>query len=166
MPDDDRSGRWGWTLWSAVGIAAWMALTVRAAATLEYPSDPGPVLRTFAIAGGVFFVVTYVAAGVSIRRRRTVATERLVRRLAPDADTAAVRRAARRSQRSGLSYTFFGAVTTGLLLTASRSVRAAPGSSCSASHSGSSGCGRSSPPSSFAVRTRAAPTCSSRWASS
>jgi hypothetical protein len=104
-----------WTVYSLVGAAAWMGATVYAAATLADPSDAAPVLRTFAIGGGAFFGIAFVAAGLETRRNQGRASVQLYRRLAIRGVPAEALRAAYR-QTAGVAYTYliFGGLTTGL----------------------------------------------------
>jgi hypothetical protein len=119
VADEGASGSGWWTAWSIVGIAAWVVATVLVAATNDDPSDATPILRTFALGGGMFFAVTFAAAARSMRRRTTNVDVRLLERLAvTPVEPRAVYRAVRRTRRIGSIYVIFGAVTTGLALTA------------------------------------------------
>jgi hypothetical protein len=120
MADDDiaRQSRW-WTVWSFGGLVAWIGVTVLVAVVNDDASDPGPVLRTFAIAGAVFFGVTFGAAGVQMRRRKVQVTTSLYRRLATrDVTDDDLRSATKGLAGIGSTYLFFGALTTGLMLLA------------------------------------------------
>lgn len=112
-------GRGWWLAWSLVGIAAWIGVTVYVAATLEDPSDPAPVMRSFAIGGAAFFGITFGAAALQMRRRQTLAGADLYRRLAlREVSDRDLRRSARGLVGIGYVYLLFAAVTTGLMLLA------------------------------------------------
>lgn len=111
-----KSARWG--IFTVVGIAAWLASTVFVAATNPDPSDATPILRTFAIAGGVFFGLVFAGGAWEVWHTQTDASERLYRRLAVRAvPRRAIRAAVRRTRSMRHTYLIFAAVTTGLLLT-------------------------------------------------
>jgi len=114
--DIQRASRW-WLVWSLGGIAAWIGVTVAVAVTHDDPSDPGPILRTFAIAGGVFFAVTFGAAAGQMRRARLRTGSDLYRRAAiRDVSDDELRAAARSTAGIGPTYLFFGATVTALML--------------------------------------------------
>jgi hypothetical protein len=56
-----RPGR-GWLAFSAIGIPLWIGATVAAAVLNDDPSDPGPVLKTFAAGAAVFFGLMFAGA--------------------------------------------------------------------------------------------------------
>ena len=119
MADDLARQNRGWGIWSACGLAGWIGVTVLVAVVNDDASDPEPVLRTFAIAGAVFFGVTFGAAGLQMRRRKLRVTTGLYRRLATREVTDDDLRAATKGLAGvGSTYLFFGAVTTGLMLLA------------------------------------------------
>jgi hypothetical protein len=114
----ERSGR-GWAIWSLCGIAAWVGVTVLASVLNDDPSDAAPVTRTFAIAGGVFFGVTFGAAALQMRRLGSTRHADLYRQLAlrPVSD-AEVRSATRGMASIAWTYLVFGAAVTFLMLLA------------------------------------------------
>lgn len=116
---EGRASGLAWTAGSLVGIAAWLGATVLAAATNPDPSDPAPILRTFAVGGGIFIGIVLVAAGLDARRRAArVSTSLYARLVVGDLPPGAVR-AAIRGARSGLSaYLVLTGLTTGLMLAA------------------------------------------------
>jgi hypothetical protein len=108
--------RW-WTACSVIGIALWIGATVWRATQLEPGDDPTPILRTFAIGGGVFFGLMFGAAALQVVVTRRRSTSALYHRLAlepvaPDA----LRHATRGTARLAFVYFGFGAVVTGLTL--------------------------------------------------
>jgi hypothetical protein len=106
-----------WTAFSILGIGGWIGLTVLVAVRHDDPTDATPVLRTFAIGGGIFFGALFGAAALQIRRSQGAATDALYVRLAGGDVPAATRRSVARTTRSIASvYLVFGAVTTGLVL--------------------------------------------------
>lgn len=106
-------------VWSLGGIAAWIGVTVAVTIAHDDPSDPGPTLRTFAIAGGVFFAVTFGAAAVQMRQSRVRTGSDLYRRLAiREVSDEELRAGARGMAGIGWTYLFFGAVVTALMLVA------------------------------------------------
>lgn len=116
---EGRASRAAWTAGSLVGVAAWLGATVLVAATNDDPSDPAPILRTFALGGGAFIGVVLVAAGLDARRRTTRVSASLYRRLAVDDLPPGAVRATRRSARSPLAaYLVLTGLTTGLMLAA------------------------------------------------
>lgn len=110
----ERSGR-GWAIWSLCGIGAWVGVTIVAAVLNDDPADAGPVTTTFAVAGAVFFTITFGAASLQMRNRRTRVATDLYRRLAltevDEVETHGL-------VGIGWTYLFFGAATTGLMLLA------------------------------------------------
>jgi hypothetical protein len=112
-----RSARW--TAGTLLGLAAWIGATVLVAATGEDPSDATPILRTFALGGGLFFAAVLTAAAWEIRSWHAGATTRLYRRLAlRDVPARTIRAAVRRTTGTAYVYLLFAGVTTGLLLAA------------------------------------------------
>jgi hypothetical protein len=108
----------GWTIFTLLGVAGWLGVTVYVAATNDNPSDATPILRTFAVAGGAFFGVVLVAAAVQLRGSTSRVSEQLYRRLAVFAVSPQTVRAARRQGlRTGHTYLAFAGLTTGLLMT-------------------------------------------------
>lgn len=108
----------GWTIFTLLGVAGWLGATVYVAATNADPSDPTPILRTFAVAGGGFLGAVLVAAALQLRNRASEGGERLYRRLAPAVVAPEILRAAgRQGARTGHVYLLLAGVTTGLLMT-------------------------------------------------
>jgi hypothetical protein len=106
-----------WMAFSIIGIGCWIGMTVLVAVLHDDPNDPKPVLRTFAIGGGLFFGAMFGAAAVQIRRSQGAASDALYVRLAGGEVPPATRRSVARTTRSiGSVYLLFGAVTTGLML--------------------------------------------------
>jgi hypothetical protein len=100
-------------------IASWIGSTVFVAATNDDPSDAEPILRTFALAGGVCLGVIFLAAAVRMRRQAGQVNEALYRRLAlREIAPGTVRAAARRSRGIGPVYLVLAATTSALMLTA------------------------------------------------
>lgn len=109
----------GWAVFSLVGVAGWIGATVVAAVNAEDPSDPEPILRTFALAGGVFFGLILGAAALQVRRSGSRVNERLYRRLAlGEVPPRVLRAAVRGARRVGYVYLLFAAMTTFLALAA------------------------------------------------
>ena len=110
----ERSSR-GWAAWTFGGIAAWVGVTVLATLLNDDPSDSAPVTRTFAIAGGVFFAITFGAGAIQMRRRSGARTTELYQRLAlrPLSDEE-VRSATRGMASIAWTYLVFGAAVTAL----------------------------------------------------
>jgi hypothetical protein len=107
-----------WTTFSLLGIAAWVGATVYVAATSADPSDAGPILRTFALGGGVFIGLALIAGGWELRRSQTRASVRLYHRLALQAvSQGAIRTARRQTQDIGYVHLIFVGVTSALLFT-------------------------------------------------
>ena len=117
--EGDRSSSALWVVLSLGGIVAWIGATVFVAATGDDPSDATPILRTFAVGGGLYFGVLLAAAGVQVHRQGTHASRRLYQRLALHAVPPTTLRAATRGTRGAQAvYLGFTAATTGLVLTA------------------------------------------------
>jgi hypothetical protein len=113
-----RSGGPAWTVFSLLGIGGWIGVTVYVAATNPDPSDPTPILRTFAVAGAVFFAVVLAAAAVGMRRAATVLDQALYLRLAGSGVTReTLADVARRTRRFGPVYLGYAGATTALMLT-------------------------------------------------
>lgn len=108
-----------WTLFTVLGIVAWLGATVGAAVTNDDPSDPAPILRTFAVGGAGFIGLALAAGWWEVRRSRTVASERLYRRLAvAPVPGPAFRAAARGTRGIQYGYLLFAGLTTAVLLVA------------------------------------------------
>lgn len=113
-----RSGGGVWAIASLLGIGGWIGVTVYVAATNDNPSDGTPVLRTFAVAGGVLIGSMLVAAAVQMRQSAVKVDERLYRRLAVVATpAAAARAAARQGARTGYLHLLFAGLTTAVMMT-------------------------------------------------
>ena len=114
-----RSSGLGWAVFSLLGIAGWIGSTVYVAATNDDPSDARPILRTFAVAGGVFLATVLVAAAVQMRRRCAATGAALYDRLAlREVPRHTLRAAARRTREWGSVHLVFTAATSGLMLMA------------------------------------------------
>jgi hypothetical protein len=115
-----RRAVWPWVLWSLFGIGGWIGATVRAAASVDEPSEAaGRVLATFAIGGAVFFGVTFAGAAVGIRRQRGAVDEDVYRRLLlVETSDRTVRAVTGGHRRLGYTYVVFGVITTALALVA------------------------------------------------
>lgn len=112
-----RSARW--TVLTLLGIGLWLAATVYAAANLADPSDPSPVLRTFAVGGGLFMGLVLAASGWEVRRGRMSASWRLYRRLAVrEVTESQIRAVARRTAGMAPAYLVFAGLGSGLMFTA------------------------------------------------
>jgi hypothetical protein len=108
-----------WTVFTLLGIAAWLGATVYVAATNNDPSDAAPILRTFALGGAVFFGLILLAAGLEVRRTGRNRTERLYHRLAlRPVPGHVIRAAARRGQGVRYLVLVFVGATSALLFTA------------------------------------------------
>lgn len=113
-----RAGAAGWTVFTLLGLAGWLGVTVYVAATNENPSDATPILRTFAVAGAVFFAVVFIGGALGVRRAGSRISESLYRRLAvTEVPPGAVRAAVRRTRRFGHGYLLFTGLATALMLT-------------------------------------------------
>jgi hypothetical protein len=116
-----------WAIFTLLGIAAWIGVTVYVAATNPDPSDAAPILRTFALGGAAFFGVTLLAAAWEVRRNQFGTNRRLYQRLAlQPVSRGAIRRLTRRTRGAAYVYLVFTGVTTGLLLAAIAGGEAGP----------------------------------------
>jgi hypothetical protein len=107
-----------WTVLTLLGIGLWLAATVYTAATLADPSDPAPVLGTFAIGGGLFIALVLVGAGWDLRRNRRAVSSRLYRRLAVrEVSERAARAVARRTSGTVPVHLAFAGISSGLMFT-------------------------------------------------
>jgi hypothetical protein len=108
-----------WTVFTLLGIAAWLGATIYVAATNDDPSDAAPILRTFALGGAVFFGLILLAAGLEVRRTGLSRAERLYHRLAlRPVPGRVILAAARRGQGMAYLVLVFVGATTALLFTA------------------------------------------------
>lgn len=111
--------RIGWTVCSLLGIGAWVGATVYVAANNGDPSDPAPILRTFALGAAGFFGVVFGAAAWQVRQRDVVPDQALLERLAiQEVLRRAIRAASRRAGTRMFVYLLFGGTTTTISLTA------------------------------------------------
>ena len=114
-----RSASLAWTALSLLGLAAWFGATVVAAVTNDDPSDPAPILRTFAVGGAVFVGVVLAAAGLGVRRRATRVNGSLYRQLAlGEVPPGTLRDAVRGTQGTQATYLVLTGLTSALMFTA------------------------------------------------
>lgn len=116
---EGRSASLAWTALSLLGLGAWFGATVAAAVTNDDPSDPAPILRTFAVGGAVFVGTVLAAAGIGVRRRATRVSSALYRQLAlGDVPPGTLRAATRGTQGTTASYLVLAGLTSGLMFAA------------------------------------------------
>lgn len=114
-----RAGSRRWKVLCLAGIALWVGATVLAAVLSDDPSDPRPVLLTFAAGGAIFFGLIFAIAFLQTRAEPDPELDALLAELAVEPELGrhrasqigAVRRVAR-------AYILLGALVTGLGLVA------------------------------------------------
>jgi hypothetical protein len=114
-----RSANRGWAVFSLVGIALWIGVTVGVAILNDDPSDGRPVLLAFAVGGTAFFATVFGLAWWQTRPRSdpeldALATELSLAPIAGPANAVAIG-AMRRTARV---YILLGALVTALGLAA------------------------------------------------